>query len=88
VTHLSMALAGLVSLEASEPDARSLPSADGVKIPPSHAFDIIPPDLPSSSNAPTLAALGLPLFLSNLQVSQLLFFTILTGKLSFLLIFP
>jgi hypothetical protein len=74
VTHLSMALAGLVTLEASEPDARSLSPADGVEIPLSHAFDIIPADLPSSSNAPTLPALGLPLFFSNLQVSKLLLF--------------
>jgi hypothetical protein len=74
VTHLSTALTGLVTLEASEPDARSLPPANGVEIPPSHAFDIIPADLPSSSNSPTLPALGLPLFLSNLQVSQLFLF--------------
>jgi hypothetical protein len=74
VTHLSTALAGLVTLEASEPDARSLPPADGTKVLPSHALDIIPADLPSSSNVPTLPALGLPLFLSNLQVSQLFSF--------------
>jgi hypothetical protein len=74
VTHLSTALAGLVALEASEPDARSLPPADGAEVPPSHALDIIPTDLPSSSNVPTLPALGLPLFLSNLQVSQLFAF--------------
>jgi hypothetical protein len=66
VTHLSMALTGLVTLEAGEPDARSLPPADGVKVPLSHAFDIIPADLPSSSNASTLPTLGLPMFLSNL----------------------
>jgi hypothetical protein len=74
VTHLSTALAGLVTLEASEPDARSLPPADGAEVPLSHAFDIIPADLPSSSNVSTLPTLGLPLFLSNLQVSQLSFF--------------
>jgi hypothetical protein len=74
VTHLSTALAGLVTLEAIEPDARSPPPADGVEVPPSHAFDIIPADLPSSSNVSTLPALGLPLFLSNLQVSRLLLF--------------
>jgi hypothetical protein len=74
VTHLSTALAGLVTLEASEPDARSLPPADGAEVPPSHAFDIIPADLPSSSNVSTVPALGLPLFLSNLQVSQLSLF--------------
>jgi hypothetical protein len=70
VTHLSMALAGLVALEASEPDARSLPPADGAKVPPSLALDIISADLTSSSNVPALPALGLPLFLSNLKVSQ------------------
>jgi hypothetical protein len=74
VTHLSIAFTGMVTLEASEPDARSLPPADGVEVPLSHDVDIIPADLPSSSNAPTLPALGLPLFLSNLQVSQLLLF--------------
>jgi hypothetical protein len=74
VTHLSTALAGLVTLEASEPNTRSLSPADGAEVPPSHAFDIIPADLPSSSNVSTLPTLGLPLFLSNLQVSQLLLF--------------
>jgi hypothetical protein len=66
VTCLSMALAGLVTLEASEPDARSMSPADGTEVPPGHAFDIIHADLPSSSNASTLPTLGLPLFLSNL----------------------
>jgi hypothetical protein len=74
VTHLSTTLAGLVTLEASEPDARSLPPADGVEVPLTHDFDIIPADLPSSNNVSTLPALGLPLFLSNLQVSQLSLF--------------
>jgi hypothetical protein len=74
VTRLSIALAGLVTLEASEPDARCLSPADGTEVPLSHAFDIIPADLPSSSNASTLLALGLPLFLSNLQVNQLSLF--------------
>jgi hypothetical protein len=74
VTHVSMALAGQVALEASVSDARSLPPTDGAEVPPSHALEIIPVDLPSSSHAPTLPALGLPLFLSNLQVSQLFAF--------------
>ena len=74
VTRLSIALAGLVTLEASEPDARCLSPADGTEVPLSHAFDIIPAALPSSSNASTLLALGLPLFLSNLQVNQLSLF--------------
>ena len=66
VTHVSTALADQVALEPSEPDTRSLPPADGAEVPPSHALDIIPADLPSSSGVPTLPALGLPLFLSNL----------------------
>jgi hypothetical protein len=88
VMHLSTALAGLVALEASEPDARSLPPADGAEVPPSHALDIIPTDLPSSRNVPTLPTLGLPLFLSNLQLIKLFAFIVLTGKLAFLLICP
>jgi hypothetical protein len=81
VTRPPAALAGPVTLEASEPDARGLLPADEVEVPPSHALDIIPTDLPSPSNVPTLTALGLPLFLSNLQVNQLLLFTVLTSKL-------
>jgi hypothetical protein len=88
VTHISTALAGQVALEASEPDARSLPPADGADVPLSHALEIIPADLPSSSHAPNLPALGLPLFLSNLQVSHFLLFIVRTGELSFLLICP
>jgi hypothetical protein len=74
VTHVSTALADQVALEASEPDARSLLPADGAEVSPSHALEIISADLPSSSHASTLPALGLPLFLSNLQVSQLFAF--------------
>jgi hypothetical protein len=37
---------------------------------PSRALEIVPADLPSSSHAPALPTLGLPLFLFNLQVSQ------------------
>jgi hypothetical protein len=71
VTHVSMALAGQGALEVSEPDSRSMPPADGTEVTSSRALEIVPADLPSSSHAPTLPALGLPLFLSNLQVSQL-----------------
>jgi hypothetical protein len=74
VTHLSTALANLVTLEASDPDARSPPPADEAEVPPSRAFDIVVADIPSSSNVSTHPALGLPLFLSNLQVSHLLLF--------------
>jgi hypothetical protein len=83
LTHLSAALAGLVTLEASDPDARSLPPVDEAEVPPSGAFDIIPVDIPSSSNVSILSTMGLPLFLSNLQVNQILLFTIHTGKLVF-----
>jgi hypothetical protein len=87
VTHLAAALAGLVTLEASDPDVRSLPPADEAGVSPSHAFNIVPVDIPSSSSAPILPALGLPLFLSNLQVSQLSLLTVHASKLAFLLIF-
>jgi hypothetical protein len=66
VTHLSTTLPSLVTLEASDPNARSLPPADEAEVPLSHAFVIVPADLPSSNNVSTLPALGLPLFLSNL----------------------
>lgn len=65
-THLSTALTGLATLEASDPGARSVPPADEAEVPPSRAFDIIPIDIPSSSNVLIFPALGLPLFLSNL----------------------
>jgi hypothetical protein len=87
VTHLSTTLTGLVTLEASEPGARSLPPANGAEVPLSHTFDIIPADLPSSSNVSTLPALGLPLFLSNLQVSHLLLFYYFLWQTSFCLFF-
>jgi hypothetical protein len=72
VTHTSTALASQVALEVSDPNAKSLPLADGAEVTPSHDLKIIPTDLPSTSHAPTLPALGLPMFLSNLRVSQLL----------------
>jgi hypothetical protein len=69
-THASTTLTGQVALEVGEPDARSLLPASGAEVTPGRALEIVPADLPSSSHAPTLPALGLPLFLSNLQVSQ------------------
>jgi hypothetical protein len=79
----STALAGQIALEANEPDARSLPPADGAEVSPSHALEIIPADLPSSSHAPTLPTLGLPLLLSNLQVSQFFAFYCLYWRIIF-----
>jgi hypothetical protein len=87
VTHLSAALAGLVTLEVSDPDARSLPLADEAEVSPSCAFNIIHVDISLASSAPILPALGLPLFLSNLQVNQLSFLTVHASKLDFLLTF-
>jgi hypothetical protein len=72
VTHIPTALASQVTLEISEPNAKSLPPADAAEVAPSHDLKITPANLPLSSHAPTLTALGLPLFLSNLQVSQLI----------------
>jgi hypothetical protein len=87
VTHLSADLIDLVTLEASDLDSRSLLPADGAEVSPSRAFNIIPVDAPSSSSAPMLPALGLPLFLSNVQVNQLLLLIVHVSKLVLLLIF-
>jgi hypothetical protein len=70
VRRVSTAFTGQVALEVSEPDARSLLPTDGAEVTSSRALEIVPADLPSSSHAPALPALGLPLFLSSLQVSQ------------------
>jgi hypothetical protein len=59
-----------VALEAGELDARSLLSAGGAEVTPDSALQIVPVDLPSSSHDSAPPALGLPLFLSNLQVSR------------------
>jgi hypothetical protein len=63
-----MALTGQVALEVGELDARSLLSAGGAEVTLGGALQIVPTILPSSSHAPAHPALGLPLFLSNLQV--------------------
>jgi hypothetical protein len=80
VTNLSTALVGPVTLEASDPDDRNPLPADGAEVSPSHAFNIVPVDVPSTSSAPMLPALGLPLFLSNLQVSRPLLLIVHVGK--------
>jgi hypothetical protein len=66
----STALTGQVALEVGELDARSLLSTGGAEVTPDSALQIVPADLPSSSHAPAPPALGLPMFLSNLQVSR------------------
>jgi hypothetical protein len=70
VTRVSTAFTSQVALEVSETDARNLLPASGAEVSPNRALEIVPADPPSSSHAPALPALGLPLFLSNLQVSQ------------------
>jgi hypothetical protein len=66
----STVLTGQVALEAGELDARSLLSAGGAEVTPDSALQIIPANLPSSSHDSAPPALGLPLFLSNRQVSR------------------
>jgi hypothetical protein len=66
----STVLTGQVALEVGELDARSLLSAGGAEVTPDSALQIVPADIPSSSHASVPPALGLPLFLSNLQVSR------------------
>jgi hypothetical protein len=67
--HASTALNKQVALEVSELDARSLLSAGGAEITPDNALQIVPTDLPPSSHDIAPPALGLPSFLSNLQVN-------------------
>jgi hypothetical protein len=70
VVRASIVSTGQVALEVGKLDARSLLSAGGAEVPADSALQIIPVDLPSSSHDSAPPALGLPLFLSNLQVSQ------------------
>jgi hypothetical protein len=69
--HASTDLNKQVALEVSELDVRSLLSASRAEITPDNALQIVPADLPPSSHDIAPPALGLPSFLSNLQVSQL-----------------
>jgi hypothetical protein len=68
--HASTALNEQVALEVGDLDARNLPSAGGAEIAPDNALQIVPANLPSSSHDVASSALGLPSFLSNLQVSH------------------
>jgi hypothetical protein len=70
VVQASTVLTGQVALEVGELDARSLLSTGGAKVTPDSALQIVPADLPSSSHDSAPPALGLPLFLSNLQASR------------------
>jgi hypothetical protein len=68
--HASTTLTRQVALEVGELDARFLLSTGGADVTLGSALKIVPTDLPSSSHAPAPPALGLLLFLSNLQVSR------------------
>jgi hypothetical protein len=72
--HAYTALNKQVALEVGELNARGLLSAGGAEITPDNALQIVPADLPPSSHDIAPPALGLPSFLSNLQVNQLLAF--------------
>jgi hypothetical protein len=87
VTNLSAALVGPVTLEASDPDARNLPPAVGAEVFPSGALNIFPVNAPSTDSASMLPALGLPLFLSNLQVNRPLLLIIYVDQRVLLLTF-
>jgi hypothetical protein len=80
--HASLASSKQVALEVSEPDARSLTSTGGAKPTPDNVLQIVPVDLPSSSYDVAPPDLGLPSFLSNLQVTQHLRSIIPLSKLS------
>jgi hypothetical protein len=82
--HASSASSEQAALEVGEPNARSLVSAGGAELTPDNVLQTVPVDLPSSSYDVAPPSLGLPSFLSNLQVSQLLHFIVPLGKLSFL----
>jgi hypothetical protein len=72
--HASTASNKQVTLEVSKLDARSLVSVTGAELTPDNVLQIVPADIPPSSHDIAPPDLGFPLFLSNLQVSQLLAF--------------
>jgi hypothetical protein len=80
VMHTSLASSEGVALEVGAPDEKIQISAGGAESTPDGAFQIVPVDLPSSSDNMTSHDLGLPSFFSNIQVNQLFFI------LSFLLV--
>jgi hypothetical protein len=80
VTNLSAALVDPVTLEASDPDTGNPPSTAGAEYSSSDALNIVPDNAPSTGSASMLPTLGLPLFLSNLQMSQPLFLIIHVDK--------
>jgi hypothetical protein len=80
--HASLTSSKQVALEVGKPDARSLTSAGGAEPTRDNVFQIVLVDLPSSSYDVAPPNFGLPSFLSNLQVTQLLHSIVPLGKLS------
>jgi hypothetical protein len=72
--HASVTLNKQVALEVGELDARGLVSAGGAELTPDNVLQIIPADTPLFSHDIAPSNFGLPLFFSNLQVSQLFAF--------------
>jgi hypothetical protein len=72
--HASSASNKQVALEVGELDARSLVSAGGLELTPGNILQIVPTDIPPSNHDIAPPDLGLPLFFSNLQVSQIFSF--------------
>jgi hypothetical protein len=72
--HASVTSNKQVALEVGELDARGLVSAGGAELTPYNVLHIVPADTPPSSHDIAPSDLGLPLFFSNLQVSQLFAF--------------
>jgi hypothetical protein len=80
--HASLTSSKQVALEVGEPDARILISASGAEPTPDNVLQIVPVGLPSLSYNAASPDLGLPSFLSNLQVTQFSRSIVPPGKLS------
>jgi hypothetical protein len=87
VMNLSTVLVGPVTLEASDPGARNSSYVVGAEVSSSDALNIDPVSAPSTGSASIISAMGLTLFLSNLQVSRPLFLVIHADKWVLLLTF-
>jgi hypothetical protein len=87
LTNLSTVLVGPVTLEASDPGAGKTSSVVGDVVSSSDALNIDPVGAPSTGSGSIILAMGLPLFLSNLQVSRPVFLVIHADKWVLLLTF-
>jgi hypothetical protein len=84
--HASMTSDKQVALEVGELDVRGLVSAGGAELTPDNVLQIVPADTPPSSHDIAPSYLGLPLFFSNLQVSQLFSFYCSSWWITFLIL--